>query len=277
MQIKTILKALSYKIKNKESKWVSKRLCGIPLQVVEGTIREKTDQDDTWWFYLAKHHTCIFDIGCNIGYTAIISQIQHPNRQMLLVDPNPKALQLAANNLIANGLGNRVQYMSAFVGNTVDETVKFYTLGSGAAGSMYASHAQTASSLNAHMDAKTVTLDYLYDYYKIAPDLVKIDVEGAETLVIEACKKLAKETQCTFFIEMHNVEGLGMEVAGQYMLDWCNEMDYKAWYLKEGIELIDAGTIKGRGKCHLLLLPNDKPYPDYLMGIPQYAPLPNTV
>lgn len=277
MQIKTILKALSYKIRNKEQLLVSTELCGVPIRVLEGTVRHQVDQDDAWWFYLAKHHHIIFDIGCNIGYTALLALIQDPDKQLVLVDPNPNALQKAARNIIVNNLGNRVNYVSAFAGNTVNDTVKFYTVGSGAAGSMYASHAKTASSINAFMDVKTVTLDSLYVYYKVVPDLVKIDIEGAETLAMQGAKKLAKETQCTFFIEMHNVENLGMEAAGQLMLDWCLEMHYKAWYLKTREELVKTDTIKSRGKCHLLLMPKNKPYPDYLKGISQSASLPKTI
>ena len=117
----------------------------------------------------------------------------------------------------------------------------------------------------------------MFEYFNIAPDLIKIDVEGAETLVMTASKKLAKATQCDFFIEMHNVEGLGMEGATQKMLDWCQEMNYKAWYLKTASELLEAKTVKERGKCHLLLMPKDKLYPDYLRGVSQYASLPEKI
>ncbi|WP_191859175.1 FkbM family methyltransferase [Hanstruepera ponticola] len=277
MRLKNSLKSLYYKIGLHEHKFESVTFCGCNLRVLKGTIRQQVDQDDAWWFYLVKHHHIIFDIGCNVGYTALLALIQDPHKQLILVDPNPIALQKAAQNIIMNGVGNHVNYVSAFVGNSVDDTIKFYTIGSGAAGSMYASHAQTASALKTSMDVKTVTLDYLYDYYNKAPDLVKIDVEGAETLVMQASKKLARETQCAFFIEMHNVQNLGMKAAGQLMLDWCEEMDYKAWYLKTGEVLIDADTIKSRGKCHLLLLPKSKSYPEYLKGIRQNAALPNTI
>ena len=57
---------------------------------------------------------------------------------------------------------------------------------------MYASHAKSASSVQSSIEVKTVTLDYLYSFYGLKPDLVKIDVEGAETLVMEGAIKLAK-------------------------------------------------------------------------------------
>ncbi|WCO02537.1 FkbM family methyltransferase [Psychroserpens ponticola] len=264
-------------MKPKKNNFVEVNLCGVPLNVLPGAVRTKVDQDDTWWFYLTKHHNIIYDVGCNIGYTALLALIQDTNKQIVLVDPNPVALQHAAMNIINNGLGRRVQYLTAFVGDKLDDTVKFYTVGSGAAGSMYASHAETASAMNSFMDVNTITLDYMYDFYGIKPDLVKIDVEGAETLVMKAATKLAKETKCTFFIEMHNVENLGMEAAGDLMVQWCNENDYKAWYLKTQ-EVLSSGTpIATRGKCHLLLLPKDAAYPEYLKAVVQNSPLPNHI
>lgn len=249
-------------------------LCGKPLKLIPGTLRAKEDQDDAWWFYLAKYHDTIFDIGCNIGYTALLALIENPNKYLLLVDPNPLALQKAATNLIVNGMGSHVHYLSSFVSNSVKETVTFYTVGSGAAGSMHASHAKTAALTNSCMEVQTVSLDYLFDLYKVFPDLVKIDVEGAEALVIEGAKEMAKATACNFFVELHTVEGIGMEGMGQYMLDWCEEMEYKAWYLKTGSVLTNAQIIKSRGKCHLLLMPKHRAYPKYLIGVSQNAKLP---
>ncbi len=277
MTIKKILKKLSYSIGTQRHHFITSTLCGVSLNLLPGTLRTKVDQDDAWWFYLSKHHSVIFDIGCNIGYTALLALIQDPKRQIILVDPNPKALQMAAMNIIENNLGSRAQYLSAFVGDKLDDTVKFYTVGAGAAGSMYASHAETASSINSFMNVTTVTLDYIYEFYGMQPDLVKIDVEGAETLVMTSAKRLAADTQCTFFIEMHNVENLGMEASGNLMIDWCKDLNYNAWYLKTGELLTSAYTIKDRGKCHLLLMPKDKTYPEYLVGIVQNATLPKSI
>ncbi|WP_178988992.1 FkbM family methyltransferase [Winogradskyella schleiferi] len=277
MNFEKAIKKLYYSVKTKRDNFVGTNLCGIPLNVIPSTVRAQVDQDDTWWFYLCKHHNLVYDVGCNIGYTALLALIQDPNKQIVLVDPNPVALQNAALNIINNGLGSRVRYIAAFVGNKLDDTVKFYTVGSGAAGSMYASHAETASAMNSFINVRTITLDYMYDFYGLKPDLVKIDVEGAETLVMESATKLAREAKCTFFIEMHKVEGLGMEAAGDIMVKWCNENNYVAWYLKTEDVLTSGKTIATRGKCHLLLLPEGKPYPDYLKGIAQNSPLPKSI
>ena len=275
--VKKAINRVYHLIKPKNEGFKTTRLCGVPLNVLKGTIREPVDQDDAWWFYLAKHHNTIFDIGANIGYTALLALIQNPKREIVLVDPNPEALSKAATNIIQNNLGNKVQYMTAFVSDKLGESIKFYTVGAGAAGSMYASHAKTASALNSFINVDTVTLDHMYHYYNLKPDLIKIDVEGAETLVMDSAKILASETQCSFFIEMHKVEGLGMEAAGDYMVEWCNSQNYTAWYLKTGEALSSGKPIAHRGKCHLLLLPSSKTYPDYLIDVKQNSPLPKSL
>lgn len=277
MKLKKWLSGIYYSIKKEDNKLKSSSLCGVPLRTYNETIRATPDQDDTWFFYLAKHHKVIFDIGANIGYTALLAMIQDADREYVLVDPNPLALQKAQGNLLNNNLGFRARYFSAFVSDKSNEMVKFYTLGVGSAGSMFASHAESAAAVNSYKNVSTVTLDYLYSYYGLRPDLVKIDVEGAETLVMEGAKTLAKETNCTFFIEMHTVKDLGMVKATEMMIAWSKKMDYKVWYLKTGEELFSGDAVKSRGKCHLLLLPSEMPYFSYLKGIEQSAPLPKTI
>src|SRR5690554_4830665 len=277
MKIKKMLAAVYYSFKKDSQKLINSKLCSIPLRTYQGTIRKTTDQDDAWFFELAKNHEVIYDIGANVGYTALLAFIQNPNREYLLVDPNPLALQKAQGNLLNNNLGFKAQYYSAFVSDTLNENIKFYTLGSGAAGSMHPSHAESAAAVNSFRTASTVTLDYLYSYYNLTPDLVKIDVEGAETLVMKDARTLAKETKCTFFIEIHNVEGLSMEKATDLIIDWAQENQYKVWYLKTGEELFFGEIVKSRGKCHLLVLPEDKSYFSYLKGIKQHAPLPDKI
>lgn len=277
MKLKKLLSGILYYIRKNDNELKASSLCGVPLNTYKGTIRLTPDQDDTWFFHLAKHHNLIFDIGANIGYTALLAMIQNPNREYVLVDPNRSALQKALGNLLNNNLGFKANYYPAFVSDKSNQVVKFYTLGAGAAGSMHASHAESAASVGAFKEVSTVTLDFLYAYYNLKPDLVKIDVEGAETLVMEGAKVMAKKIKCTFFIEMHSVKDLGMEKATDMMIAWSKEMGYKVWYLKTGEELTSGKPVATRGKCHLLLLPKENSYFSYLKGIKQNEPLPKTI
>ena len=109
---------------------------------------------------------------------------------------------------------------------------------------------------------------------ELLSDLVKIDVEGAESFVLYGAKKLAKIVNPFFFVEMHATKEIPMLVNSQKVLDWWLEMGYYSWYMKEEKVLRDATEIASRGRCHLLLVPKGKDYPNYLKGIAQGAQLP---
>lgn len=277
MNIKKRLTGIWYKIFQNKIKYETATLCGIALTTTEGTIRSKPDQDDAWFFYLAKHHDIIIDVGANVGYTALLAMIQNPDRDYLLIDPNPKALAQANINLLGNNLGFKARYYAAFVSDKMNEHIKFYTIGAGAAGSMYQDHAKSAAAIDSFKIVPTVTLDYLQDYYNIFPELVKIDVEGAEAIVMQGANELARKCQCMFFIEMHVVEGLSMLENGQKIIDWCSQNNYNPWYLKIGKILNEGEIIKHRGKCHLLLIPKNKDYPEYLKNIAERSSLPKSI
>ena len=57
------------------------------------------------------------------------------------------------------------------------------------------------------------------------------------------------------------------------VLNWCNDSSYTAYYLKEHEILYDPQSISHRGRCHLLLLPKGKVYPENLKTISQGAPI----
>lgn len=250
------------------------RFLGKELKVVPGTIRTKTDMDDAWFYALSQRHHAIYDIGCNIGYTAILANLHNPNKNYLLVDPNPKALSIASSNLIHNGIGVKGQYYCAFVSNRNHDSIRFFTIGWGAAGSMHRSHAESAAAVNASIEVPTVTLDYLFQHYGWQPSLVKIDVEGAENLVLEGADDLVKKTGCTFFIELHKTDALNMEQMGDFIVSWCQKHQYTCWYLKTMERMESGKLIANRGKCHVLLQPSAMDFPEYLKKIEQGAPLP---
>lgn len=245
------------------------RLMQRDYRVLKGTIKFKPDYDDAWLFILAKEATIVFDIGCNIGQTSLL--ILHPGhiRQIILVDPQPSALSRAALNLIYNGWGHIARFICAFVSDTPDQQVDFYSLLGGAASSMYASHAVTASKLNKKISVTTTTIDQLVEIYDCQPDFVKIDTEGAERLVLQGGIELAKKHSTRFFVEMHSSVDLPMRQNAQAIIDWCSQVNYRAWYLKEKIELTSPEMIAERGRCHLLLLPSQADFPESLLPIQQ--------
>lgn len=252
-------------------------LSGVKLKTLPNSVRKKVDKDDAWFFTLAQNSQKIFDIGCNIGYTSLIAAIHKNTTNILLVDPNPEALSKASQNMIINGFGSRAKFVSAFVGDKDGEKVRFYTVGSGAAGSMFSSHAETAAAMKSFYEVEKITIDTLVEIAGFSPDLIKIDVEGAESLALLGALNIAQKQTAKFFIEMHSPKELPMVKNAQLIIDWCQENQYRPFYLKDMVELVNAEMIAHRGKCHLLLMPSNASIPEYIKNISEGAALPTFI
>lgn len=248
------------------------QLLGKNLRLMPGTVRPQPDQDDAWFAWLAGKRKRLIDVGANIGYTAIIAALRGMDH-MLLIDPNPEALTIAAANLIHNNLASHCGFLTAFVSDVSDQELDFYTVGAGAAGSMYRGHAVTASKLNSSFKVRTKSLDDICEKLNWAPDFVKIDVEGAEVKVLWGACMTVQRFKPWIMVEMHSPPELPMAENARLVLDWCKQNGYHAWYMKDAILLTTPDQIGHRGKCHLLLLPQHEEYPSELTRIPQRASL----
>src|SRR5690606_41695276 len=96
-------------------------------------------------------------------------------------------------------------------------------------------------------------------------------------LVLEGAVKTASHKKAIFFVEMHSPAELPMDKNASLVLQWCESNAYKVYYLKNATELMDAKEIANRGKCHLLLLPEEQPFPEYLKNIKEGSPLPSSI
>lgn len=242
---------------------------GLQLKVYPGTIRQKVDYDDAWYKALTANVHNIIDVGANIGYTALLAFSTGIEKKIILLDPNPDALEIAAGNMFRNGFSSITSFICSFISDEFGNKQKFYTVGSGAAGSMYADHAETAKYSNSFYEVSTETIDHICGENGFKPDLIKIDVEGAEALVLKGSYETVKSHNPMVFVEMHSNPDLSMLENGNKIIQWCREINYKTYYLKEHIELLNSEPIAHRGKCHLLLIHADQNYPDYLKIISQ--------
>ena len=248
-------------------------ILGHECQLRPGTFRSTPDYDDAWLLACAGNATWVFDVGANVGYDALLALMCPQVKGIALIEANPEALVMAADNLIRNGLSIKAHFVPAFASDVADEKVTFWTTGVGAAGSMWPKHAVTAALQGESMEVPTITLDVLCGLLSFSPDLVKIDVEGAEGKVLGGSRGLAAKERTRFMVEMHSNPDLPMGTNAQGVIDWCRDVEYSAWYLTEHSRLDCAEQIATRGRCHVLLQPAKWPYPDWLRGIEQSAPL----
>jgi len=277
LNIRSILRGYYYNFTANSIKTEKFVLMGKPLVVTKGTCRTKMDMDDAWMFALMKNHKTIYDIGANSGFTGLLGGLSGVNKTMVLIDPNASALTMCASNLIKNNLSTNKMFITSFVGEKSGDKIKFYTVGAAPAGSMFKDHITSASAIDSYILVDTLTVDDIIKQTNIVPDFVKIDVEGAESYVMNGAGDLAAKQQTKFFIEMHKTESISMKENTQLMLDWAKKYNYSVYYLPTHSLVEDSDLFSGRGKCHILLIPANQSYPEYLRSIKQYDPLPESI
>jgi FkbM family methyltransferase len=194
----------------------------------------------------------------------VLAAVSDPQRQVVAFDANPEALAVTARNLFLNGICQQVQFALGFVSDRPYEVLDFFAVGSGGAGSRYPSASRSKATR-----VRTTTLDLTCEQLGVIPELVKVDVEGAESEVLAGARGLTLEHRPAFFVEMHSPPGLSMRDNGEKVLGWCGESGYEAYYLKNHERVHSPEPFQHRGRCHLLLLPGGRDYPDYLRGIQQ--------
>lgn len=255
------------------SRLIHVRILERDFVVQDGTMRPQADYDDAWFLACALHSESVFDVGAHTGDSALLAFLSPTVKKVVLIEANAAALAVAADNLIRNRMSANAHFIPAFAGEVDNSTINFWTVGTGAAGSMYRSHAVSAAKTNSFIEVPTVTVDSLCNLYSVVPDLVKIDVEGAEHEVLLGGRECAQHGKTRFLVEMHSNPEVPMARNAALVLDWCRSMGYAAWYLKEASRCETPEQIAHRGRCHLLMQPASWDYPDWLRGIRQGAEL----
>ena len=151
----------------------------------------------------------VYDLGANVGfYTLLASRLVGPRGRVVAVEPLPRNVRYLERHVVANGAAN-VTVVNAAVSD-VPGLGRF---------------TDDASASENHLDdrgsipVEMVTLEEIAKRHG-PPDLIKMDVEGAEHLVITGGKSLLRRQRPTIFLSLHT------ETARLACAELCLELGY---------------------------------------------------
>ena len=132
-----------------------------------------------------------FDVGANGGlYTLIAARRVGATGIVHAFEPGPEAFELLRHNVQLNDLGNVKANQVAISDN--DGTAQFAICSDGALSS-FSQNTLPQQVIKSWVDVTTRTLDtYVIGNDLKHVDMIKIDVEGAETLVLKGCEKMLR-------------------------------------------------------------------------------------
>ena len=137
----------------------------------------------------------IIDAGANIGLSVIYFKQLYPNSEIVAFEPDNNVFDALSFNVSSFQL-NKITLIQKALWNG-DTVLKFYS--EGADGGRISFKEDT----NELIEVQTTNLR---SFLNKKVDLLKIDIEGAETLVLENCADLLSNVE-KLFVEYHSIRG----------------------------------------------------------------------
>jgi len=156
------------------------------------------EQTETFFRVVKKGHV-VFDIGANVGYYTVLSaRLAGPQGRVIAMEPAVRNLAYLYRHVMLNKLTN-VTIIPAACSHAV----------------ALASFSKGPNCATGHLGAKndrqgdpvpTVSVDDVAQQLGLLPDIVKIDVEGAEMDVLQGMRNTLKKTKPAIFLSVHSDE-----------------------------------------------------------------------
>lgn len=144
---------------------------------------------------------CFWDVGCNVGFLTVIgARMVGGNGKVFAFDPVPRHVQITEQNIKANGFTNtRVLQMAL---SSQAGTAKFGVAPIASQSTLAASGLARAGATV--IEVQTQTVDQLIEQQGLtAPNVVKIDVEGAEVDVLRGMAQTLRQRRPIIILDTH--------------------------------------------------------------------------
>jgi FkbM family methyltransferase len=170
-----------------------------PDRLEYDTLYEEVFKKHTYYVDLETSSPVIIDCGANIGMTTLYFHKQYPEARITCIEPNPKALLYLRRNLEKN-LVDQVEIIpKALVGKHGKPTVTLYTHPSWTVFASTKAGGWTGDQTFEPIQVESIKLS---EVITSPVDILKIDIEGMESEVIEEVQgKLHLVKHC--LVEFH--------------------------------------------------------------------------
>lgn len=180
--------------------WVDTRDRVIATHLLGGGVWEPSET--AAFLAHARPGMCVFDVGANIGYyTLLAARAVGPSGRVFAFEPEPRNFELLTRNVAENGFTN-VRLVNAAVSSTEGVMRLHLDDANFGAHSFEAGSVRTSSGRS--VEVATVLLDGFADEARVfeAGVLVKVDVQGAEALVVAGGRRILELPGTTALMEV---------------------------------------------------------------------------
>ncbi len=225
-----------------ESKWVASQVLDQYLMWVDlhdryvsnGCLNNNWEPDETT-FFISRLHTgdTVLDIGANIGwFTLVAAKHIGPAGTIHAFEPRPITYSMLSKTVSQNGLRNFVHLWEYALSDSAGEVILNWAANTDNPGGSFVTTDKTGQAGHESVRVRAAKLDELLP--DVAPDVIKIDVEGAEPMVFSGAVNALGRRKPIILSELFPNQLL--KVSGKTSAQYIQQMkDYGySCYLLEG-------------------------------------------
>jgi FkbM family methyltransferase len=178
-----------------------------------------------------KDSKCFVDCGANLGwYTCLASKLL-PDGIVYGFEMDDLNYNLLRKNVSINNCKNVAIYCVAVTDTSGWVSYRRASMGPNPRNSLSSYVQDTEASEEISVEA--ISLDNFFRDKEVMPDLIKIDVEGAETKVLKGMKEIMKNNMPKLLIEVHPSHLLKMNSSKEEVLSILIKSGYEVLFIEE--------------------------------------------
>jgi len=170
------------------------------------------------WQQLIGGGDVVVDVGANWGYFTLLAARQcGPRGSVFAFEPHPRNFAILTRNIAANGLGNVIATQKAVSDSEGRLALNVCPFSAGHSIRPLPAVGAMPGNNDVRLVVEATTLDSFFRDLPVQPKIVKIDVEGAEALVIAGMHKLMQRCPDLTIIAELNPDYLGGDSADRLL------------------------------------------------------------
>jgi FkbM family methyltransferase len=173
---------------------------------------------------------CVLDVGGHIGLVTLpMSSVVSSSGRVFTFEPATANLRCLRRHITDNGIEN-VEVVDALVGSADRDNVSFFEeAGASGMNGLAVKHSDHQFNRTSH---RQVSIDSFCAMRALAPQVIKIDVEGAETQVLQGAVEIMRRSRPRIFLSIHPAHLKLLDSSVEALLDviesngyTCREID----------------------------------------------------
>ena len=168
---------------------------------------------------------CVLDVGAHLGLVTLpMSRVIAEGGQVHSFEPAVANASHLRAHIAANNIGN-VTVVEALVGNDEQTSVRFYEQCRASGQNSVVIKRNRTSYVETWRPQ--VTLDVYCQSHNLAPDVIKIDVEGSEIAVLQGAREILAKHRPLIFLSVHPVELALLGHVAEDLLPLIDDVGYR--------------------------------------------------